>query len=416
MTSRVEETLWAIARECPSPGTLGQDGCMASGEAGLAVFYAHLFRFQGTVNWRDRALDHLHHAQRALAERPLPPGLFGGFLGIGWAHGHVGQVLGEWGEEDALVEMDHLVIALLARNRPLPMDLISGLAGFGVYGLHRLATNGSQEPLAGTLIALEKAATKSAAGAAWLTRPDHLPDHQRIAAPQGYFNLGMAHGAPAAIAVLGQALAAGVETTTTRQLYGEAVRWLLAQKNPSGEPGGFGPWVVAGLPGESRWVESDGWTRIAWCYGDLGLGTGLLLAAKAAGDPSTEIRALEICRHAATRPLHGSGLMDGGLCHGAAGTAHLFQRLFQATGDDLFLQAAEAHLGWLLQFRQTGTGIGGFRRWHPNSESPSESWQTDPGFLEGASGIGLALLAFLCTEEPTWDAVLLANLQAGGRP
>ena len=37
-------------------------------------------------------------------------------------------------------------------------------------------------------------------------------------------------------------------------------------------------------------------------------------------------------------------------------------------------------------------------------------WRDEPGFLTGAAGIGLALLAALFPVEPAWDRVLLASI------
>ena len=37
-------------------------------------------------------------------------------------------------------------------------------------------------------------------------------------------------------------------------------------------------------------------------------------------------------------------------------------------------------------------------------------WRDDPGFLNGAAGIGLVLLAAASPLEPEWDRVLLASL------
>ena len=62
--------------------------------------------------------------------------------------------------------------------------------------------------------------------------------------------------------------------------------------------------------------------------------------------------------------------------------------------------------------RAEGEGIAGFRAWEVNP-SGGASWRTDPGFLEGAAGIGLALLGALSTVEPAWDRMLLVSLPPG---
>ena len=100
---------------------------------------------------------------------------------------------------------------------------------------------------------------------------------------------------------------------------------------------------------------------------------------------------------------------DAGLCHGAAGLAHLFNRMHQATGD---LQLADAARDWFrrtLAMRHPGRGIGGFESWRPD-KARSGTWTPDPDFLTGSVGIALALLAATAQVEPTWDAVLLASI------
>src|SRR5438093_719443 len=72
-------------------------------------------------------------------------------------------------------------------------------------------------------------------------------------------------------------------------------------------------------------------TRVAWCYGDLGIAVALFLAARCVNESSWQNEALALARNVAGRPPEQSGVKDCGLCHGAAGVGHLFNRLFQAT-------------------------------------------------------------------------------------
>jgi hypothetical protein len=37
-------------------------------------------------------------------------------------------------------------------------------------------------------------------------------------------------------------------------------------------------------------------------------------------------------------------------------------------------------------------------------------WKTEPGFLSGVAGVGLALLAAVTDFEPLWDRVLLVSI------
>ncbi len=56
-----------------------------------------------------------------------------------------------------------------------------------------------------------------------------------------------------------------------------------------------------------------------------------------------------------------SGCVDAGLCHGAAGVAHIYNRFWQWTGDDLFGAAARRWFAEVLAMRRPDSGIAGFR-------------------------------------------------------
>src|SRR5207248_4085436 len=111
---------------------------------------------------------------------------------------------------------------------------------------------------------------------------------------------------------------------------------------------------------------------------------------------------------AAERPPDEAGVFDGGLCHGAAGLGHLFNRLFQATGEPRLREAAQFWFQRTLELRRPQGSIAGFAAWGPGPDG-SLNWTDDPGFLTGAAGIALALLAATTPIEPAWDRVFLAS-------
>jgi len=52
--------------------------------------------------------------------------------------------------------------------------------------------------------------------------------------------------------------------------------------------------------------------------------------------------------------------------------------------------------------------VAGFLSWDAD-ERDELGWRTDPGFLMGAAGIGLALLSAATATVPAWDRVLLVS-------
>jgi hypothetical protein len=146
----------------------------------------------------------------------------------------------------------------------------------------------------------------------------------------------------------------------------------------------------------------------------LGIAVALLQAARGAREPAWEREALRIAHRAAARPAEQSGVVDCGLCHGAAGVGHLFNRLFQATGDEALREASRRWFAGTLEMRQADHAIAGFPAKKPDPERPGEAlWVAEPGLLEGAAGVALALLAATTDVEPEWDRMMLVSIPRG---
>jgi len=248
---------------------------------------------------------------------------------------------------------------------------------------------------------LDETAERNSEGITWLTSPELLPAWQRELAPNGYYNLGLAHGVPGVIALLGQAYGAGIARAQVGPLLEGAIDWLLAQKlTSSGAHSMFPSWA-------GPCTGSDD-CRLAWCYGDAGIAAALLSAARGAREPRWERKALEIAIGAARRAPETAGVFDVSVCHGAAGLGHIFNRMYQATGEAPFKEAATFWFGRTLEMRRSEGGIGGFLT--INVVNDERCWVADPGLLTGAAGIGLALLAAVTPVKPAWDRILLVSI------
>jgi len=146
--------------------------------------------------------------------------------------------------------------------------------------------------------------------------------------------------------------------------------------------------------------------RIGWCRGDIGIAIALLGAAQSLADDGLANRAVAVALAPFARG-NGRWPVDAGLCHGAAGLAHLYNRMYQATGDG---QLGDHALTWLrktMTMHVSGTGIAGFSMRRSGYEP---SWVADTSLLIGASGVGLALLAGATPIQPSWDRLLGADI------
>jgi lantibiotic modifying enzyme len=374
---------------------------LAGGAAGIAVLYAYLGQAGFGSRYESASRHFLEEAGEAVGSVTMAPSLYGGFAGVAWAVAHLERnSSGSNGGESTEAVDEALKGYLNRRGWQGDYDLVSGLAGFGVYALERLPAPAAVACLEGVIDRLGETAERGSGGVTWHTAPQLLPPQQRELCPRGYYNFGLAHGVPGVIAVLGAACAAGVRRRKARRLLDGAVTWLLRQRRKDRRGSRFPAWAVPRTRSES--------CRSAWCYGDPGVATALFCAARSIGNEAWERDAVEIARRCAARPPDEAGVVDAGLCHGAAGLGHVFNRMYQGTGDTALRRAAQFWFKRTLAMRQPGRGVGGFSALAAK-EDGTRYWEDDPGILTGAAGIALALLAATTTVEPEWDRMLLVS-------
>ena len=158
---------------------------------------------------------------------------------------------------------------------------------------------------------------------------------------------------------------------------------------------------------QSPIAEEKNTTRLAWCYGDLGVCCALWQVAQQFDNATLKAHVIEIMTHAATRrDLTENSVYDAGLCHGASGIAHIFNRFYQATNNPTFKEAA---LYWFEQTLQMDTFADGLAGYKACVNISDAEYENCTGLLEGIAGTGLALIAAVADFEPNWDECLLIS-------
>jgi lantibiotic modifying enzyme len=368
----------AIAHDL-SPAAASQEHgpALSSGMAGIALFFGYLHRSlhsgeaqEASDIWLDRAIEGL-----AVLSSP-DASLFHGFTGVAWVAEHLAGCESLADADDPNSEIDRALGSILQRAPWRgDFDLLQGLVGWGVYALERLPRPSATQILALVIARLSECADWTTAGATWRGSGNSAPTA----------DLGMAHGVGGVIALLARAITAGPAGPEAAMLLAAAVEGVLAGDLVARE-------------------STDG--DLAWCAGTCGLSVALLLAGRACAQPEWVHQAHWLANAAARRYLDDGGGFDPALCHGTAGLFHIFHRMHHATGDPDLLNAARHWLLRTLAKRQPGVGIGGFLCRTKEADG-SFGWNPRPGFLSGASGIGLALLAASSPVHPAWDRLLL---------
>jgi lantibiotic biosynthesis protein len=281
-------------------------------------------------------------------------------------------------------------------TRPSEYDLISGMAGLGVYHLvrHCSAGSGMTTAVLDYLVALAEPVRRHGVSLpGWWsgTGPASTPDP---AWPMGHLNLGMAHGIAGVLALLSGAMRVGIQV----QGHAEAVSELCATFDRYRQGSSACPWwsAMISLSEYGLGTASPGsQARPSWCYGTPGQARAQQLAGLALGDHE-RMRVAEHALAGCVLDRQVTGLLtDASLCHGWAGVVQAVRRVTSDAVDPSPLQAAlrTARRGMEDQLTRTGP-------------------PACAGLLEGRSGIMLAQddLSETGSEPSAWDACLLLTL------
>jgi hypothetical protein len=100
-------------------------------------------------------------------------------------------------------------------------------------------------------------------------------------------------------------------------------------------------------------------------------------------------------------------VFDAGLCHGSAGIAHTFYRMWINSQIIEFKQAMEYWFEVTLKMATYKDGLAGYKTY---CFSEANHWyMNDYSFLEGITGIGMTLNSFKNQVNPKWDKFLLLS-------
>jgi hypothetical protein len=376
---------------------------LGSGWAARALFFHHVARITDDNKHRELAATFAQRCATALELTPMSVSLYAGFTGIAWLVAHM-QRGGDDRIEYDLEDLDTLLSEYVTSESAAAQgfDLVGGLIGIGVYFLERLPADAAVDGLRRVVNRLAERAEVCENGTVWRTQARHLPESLRVNAPDGLYDLGLAHGSPGVVGFLAQVLVRGIYVDHTKALLGDAVRWLRACGPVADPEFSYQCWVSPGR------APTNEMTRAAWCYGDPSVAWALFAAARALVDPNCELFARRLAKAAFYRPHERTGAVDASLCHGTAGLAHMSHAIWLESADPWFAVAARRWVCSTLRFRKEGRGVAGFE-YCATGDSGREVWRPDSTFLTGAAGVGLALACALDSSDRSWDRLLLLS-------
>ena len=215
-------------------------------------------------------------------------------------------------------------------------------------------------------------------------------------------NISLSHGMSAVVSVLARIYTIeDLRSDKLKQLIEGMVNYILAQEIDVEKYGSFFPYtsIESAKPLEG--------SRLAWCYGDLGVCCALYQVGKIMNRQDWIDKAISVLVYAAKnrRDLNDNFVLDACMCHGTVSIAHIFYRMWWNTHMDLFKDTAKYWFDKTLEMASFEDGLAGYKTWRGSDNA----YDSEYGLLDGVVGIGLALTSYTYETEPTWDQCLLLS-------
>ncbi|WP_068497118.1 lanthionine synthetase C family protein [Paenibacillus kribbensis] len=393
------------------------DISLASGYPAVSLLFGRLGAVFQEDTFTRYAHQYLINTREALKlEENISLSLWSGLSGIGFTAYALSDKLRKY--QSFIQQINHLIIrygvALLESSRNNletgvnfhDYDVISGWSGIGRYLLLFPDVPEMRDLLRDVLEYLvmlsEERAWKGEFLPGWYIPVRNLPSHEQLRYPQGYFNLGLAHGIPGPLALLSIAWHQNVRVSGHKEAIERYSSWLdhWKQKNDFG-------WYWPNNISYKEYMNGiipDETEREAWCYGTPGVARSLWLAGRALENEDLKSLAVDAFKSIYARPRERWSIYSPTVCHGYSGLIKLTHQMYLDTGD---VELREYARGLLLEVVEMFDSGAAFGFWDIVKDTQSVKHLDFVGVLDGVSGIAMTLLDTLESEESVWGRSLL---------
>ncbi|GAB3925015.1 lanthionine synthetase C family protein [Larkinella terrae] len=372
---------------------VGGNFSLLSGQTGYAVFESYYLRHFGLTD-NSRVWERLGAGINAIQSGDVDHTFAGGISGIAWAflHLHNHGFLADSSDDphDIVAALDEPLFLLSMDDLYAgSFDYLHGGLGACLYFLERPRSAETVYYLTEIVNQLEKIALKKTDGSiTWYFRNFDRPDDRSVS-----YNLGLSHGTASIVAVLSLLYRHGYAQNQCARLIEGGLQWLWSVRNEN-NPAVFPRQLFDDQP-------RDEFSRMAWCYGDLGIAHTFQLAGEIFNHNRwKQIAELTMLKAATRRSRKETLVSDTAFCHGSGGISHLFARFAQSHPNPVLDETARFWLQVTLDHAL------------PSSENDilqqpiPLSIRGDLSFLDGEASIGMILLSQLGADT-AWERAFL---------
>lgn len=324
-----------------SAGNLG----LASGSAGVLLAVTYHYQIAPSKHRGDYVAAVLQSMIDHIPDAPLGVDLWSGIAGVAFAFEMTKKLPSPpWAEaarpiEEFLEMLDDQLIGFLTGTPVHHFDLISGVVGVGAYALAKRDREVAKKIYAAVEDVLVTYIDTRDSSYRWLTKPQYVASGWSDDNKQrGRLDLGVAHGTPGVIGMLAWAMLKGIHTPRTAAMLKGACAFMKSLHQSEAVNSAYAYSLSADSCGEERT------SRVAWCYGDLGVASVFSLAGSALKNRDLISYAGSLTERRLGQPRQNWGLDSFGLCHGKAGIVHLLNRLAGALPAETPLVSTEMTL------------------------------------------------------------------------
>lgn len=261
-------------------------------------------------------------------------------------------------------------------------DFMHGAIGVGLYFLKANKKSEVIQEIVDFLIKTSEIDTNSD-GVKWKSKIEE--------GIHGY-NISLSHGMSSIVLFLCRVIEKGLGNSEIEKLLRKSIKYILGQKINEKQYGSYFP--IFSKESSSPLSSS----RLAWCYGDLGIAYAIFQAGAILSENSWKDKGLKILLHTTTRR---DSVYEPGICHGCMSMVMIYNKMFSITKIQTFAEGANYWLHESLKFSNFKDGPAGYKSIYDNK------WINDYSLLSGVAGIGLCYLSSLNRQYGSWSEMLL---------
>lgn len=373
---------------------------LLSGMAGIILFQFYYAKFKNDDELANLALNNLENCIQGIGKTHKMTTYCSGVAGLGWLIDHL-EVEGFifQNNDNLFSELDDFfserMISNLETNN---YDFLHGAIGYAFYFLKRYESTKSdklkffyKEKLLLFISRLGDLSQRDKTGIKWKT-PESIGSNKMC------YNYSLSHGASSIINLLSRLnIYKEFEILTAPLLRGTVNHF---SSMVAGDSSSYSLYPSKTSLQDNNILYNS---RLAWCYGDLGVAISLWWASKSLNDSEIGKLTLKIFRHSTKRQRFNETLvLDAMICHGSFGIAQIYNRMFSETNLPFFKDSAKYWIEDGIRKAAHEDGYAGYKMW----QGSDSKWEKSLTLLDGIAGIGLSLLSYL-TNNNAWDESLM---------